>query len=268
MAAWKNAETKGGLDCEYRIRRASNGEYIWHHSRALPAGDDGTDWLGTCTDVQQLKELQTDQEVMVAELQHRTRNIIAVIRSLSAKTLDSSATLAEFSEAFGHRLAAVARVQGLLSRLGEHERVTFDTLLEVELAAHAGDRDRIKLEGPKGIRLRSRAIQTFALALHELATNAIKYGALAAPRGQLAIRWRLEDTASASPILFVEWVESGVENMPTDGAPARGSGYGRELIERALPYQLKATTTYEMGADGVRCSIRAPIAFHGGNDEG
>jgi PAS domain S-box-containing protein len=260
--AWKAAETRGGLDWEYRIRRVSDGEYIWHHSRSLPSGDGKTEWLGTCTDVQQLKELQSSQEVMLAELQHRTRNLIAVIRSLSSKTMTSSTTLDEFADAFGHRLASVARVQGLLSRLGEAERVTFDELLDAELSAHVSDRKRITLDGPSGIRLRSRAIQTFALALHELATNAVKYGALATESGHLTIRWRLERIDGGSPpALAMEWVESGVNDMPAADAPAQGSGYERELIERALPYQLKAKTTYQMGADGVRCTIIAPIAF-------
>ncbi|WP_245441786.1 PAS domain S-box protein [Rhizobium leguminosarum] len=261
-AAWREAEAKGGLQCEYRIRRASDGEYIWHHSRSLPGSGLGLEWLGTCTDVQQLKELQSSQEVMLAELQHRTRNIVAVIRSLSLKTIESSMTLEDFAEAFGHRLSAVARVQSLLSQLGEHERITFDDLLDAELAAHVTDREKITLDGPLGIRLRSRAIQTFALALHELATNAVKYGALASPQGGLTIRWRLEDeSGGGSPALLLEWVETGVDNMPSADAPAQGSGYGRELIERALPYQLKAKTTYEMGAGGIRCTILAPIAL-------
>ncbi|EJB02159.1 PAS domain S-box [Rhizobium leguminosarum bv. trifolii WSM597] len=261
-AAWRGAEAKGGLDCEYRIRRASDGEYVWHHSRSLPGSGLGVEWLGTCTDVQELKELQSSQEIMLAELQHRTRNIVAVIRSLLLKTIESSLTLEDFGEAFGNRLGAVARVQSLLAHLGDYDRITFDDLLEAELAAHVSDREKIKLDGPPGIRLRSRAVQTFALALHELATNAVKYGALASPQGCLTIRWRLENGYNGeTPALLLEWVETGVENMPAADAPAQGSGYGRELIERALPYQLKAKTTYEMGADGIRCTILAPIAF-------
>ncbi|MCJ8517424.1 two-component sensor histidine kinase [Pseudorhizobium tarimense] len=110
------------------------------------------------------------------------------------------------------------------------------------------------------MRLRSRAIQTFALALHELATNAVKYGALSAPEGHLTIRWRIEHEGDA-PLLSLEWLETGVDDMPAVDAAPLGSGYGRELIERALPYQLKARTTYEMGEDGIRCTIRAPITF-------
>jgi PAS domain S-box-containing protein len=262
MARWKDAEVDGGLDCEYRVQRASDGAFVWHHSRSLPANGNSSEWLGTCTNIEKLKELQSNQEIILAELQHRTRNLIAVIRSLSSRTLETSTTLEDFAENFGHRLASVARVQGLLSRLSDLERVTFGALLDAELGAHVATRENITLDGRPGIRLRSRAIQTFALALHELATNALKYGALSVSTGHLTIRWHLEQPQDgAFPNLFMEWVETGVENMPADDAPSRGSGYGRELIERALPYQLKAETTYELGPEGVRCSIRAPIAF-------
>ena len=81
------------------------------------------------------------------------------------------------------------------------------------------------------------------------------------------MRWWVEPaTAADPPLLCVEWRESGVD-MPQVGAPARGSGYGRELIERALPYQLGAETTYELGADGARCTIKMPIAREVGHVE-
>ena len=101
-------------------------------------------------------------------------------------------------------------------------------------------------------------MQTFALALHELATNATKYGALAQREGRLVVRWRRARLAGG-PGLRVEWTEGGVA-MPALGAAPQGGGYGRELIERALPYQLGAETTYEMAADGVRCTITLPLS--------
>jgi two-component sensor histidine kinase len=122
----------------------------------------------------------------------------------------------------------------------------------------------VSLEGPAGVPLRSGTVQTLALALHELATNAVKYGALQSPGGHLAVRWHVEEPAGTDPPrLDVLWLESGVA-MPRFGTPAR-RGYGRELIERALPYQLNAKTTYELGADGVRCTIAVPISR--ANDE-
>jgi two-component system CheB/CheR fusion protein len=95
--------------------------------------------------------------------------------------------------------------------------------------------------------------------LHELATNAVKYGALSRPEGQLDIWWNVEKNGTEHPQLHVEWRESGVADMPDPGASPQGSGYGRELIERALPFQLGARTRYSFAQDGVHCSIDMPV---------
>ena len=103
-------------------------------------------------------------------------------------------------------------------------------------------------------------MQTFALGLHELATNAVKYGALSRPEGRLLVRWSLVNGPTGDWRLRVEWHESGVPvSSPSDGSPLR-QGYGRELIERALPYQLGAETSYELTPEGVRCTITLPIS--------
>ncbi len=262
IRAWELALPHGMLDVEYRVRRASDGAYLWHHTRSVPVRDEAggvIEWLGTTTDVQVLKELQERQAVLVAELQHRTRNLMGVVRSLSDKTARLSADLPDFRVRFRDRLDALARVQGLLSRLNDVDRVTFDDLIRTELEAMDGSADRVILEGPSGIRLRSSTVQTLAMALHELATNAVKYGALKQPQGQLAIRWSLDRSSEdGKPWLHVDWRESGVE-MPS-ASSAHGSGQGRELIERALPYQLGATTTYTLGRDGVHCTITIPVS--------
>jgi two-component sensor histidine kinase len=115
--------------------------------------------------------------------------------------------------------------------------------------------------------LPSRAVQTFALALHELATNATKYGAWASTEGHLDVSWALAGEAEGR-WLTVEWKESGVRTMPNPNDAPRGGGYGRELIERALPYQLGARTQYRLEADGVRCSIELPVASDTAPDGG
>ena len=267
MQAWMKARSNGKLDVEYRVRRASDGAYLWHHTRSVPVqAEDGhiTEWLGTTTVVQQLKELQERQAVLVAELQHRTRDLMGVVRSMSDKTARASADLPDFRNRFRERLNALARVQGLLSRLNDHDRVTFDELVRTELSAMDGSSDRVLLDGPDGVRLRSSTVQTLAMALHELATNAVKYGALGQPDGHLAIRWWLEHSAAdGEPMLHIDWRETGVV-MPDDWA-SRRSGQGRELIERALPYQLSARTAYALGPDGVHCTIAIPVS--GSNQE-
>ncbi len=216
--------------------------------------------IGTVQDVTERREWQERQQVLVAELQHRTRNLIGVVRSMVDKIGRSSADFPDFRARFRDRLEALARAQGLLSRLGDHDRVTFDELVSSEMAAMNGSADHVTLDGPKGVRLRSSMVQTLAMALHELATNAIKYGALGQPHGRLAITWSVEPQGPGNqPWLHVDWRESGVA-MPPFGEKPRGGGQGRELIERALPYQLSAKTTYVLGADGVHCAISIPIS--------
>ncbi len=254
------------IEQEFQIRRASDGALRWVHNTDFPLRNAAgkVRWVaGLGADITDVKEATDRQGVLVAELQHRTRNLIAVVRSLSDRTLGEAASLDDFGKRFRPRLAALSRVQGLLSHLAVGERVTFKELLCSELAAHGatdGLSNKLTLEGPADVPLRSATVQTFALALHELATNAVKYGALAAPDGHLTVRWRVEAASGADPPrLHVEWREAGVV-MPHVGAAPRGGGYGRELIERALPYQLKAKTSYELGTDGVRCTIAVPIS--------
>jgi two-component sensor histidine kinase len=268
--AWSEAERTGRLDLEGRICRASTEEYHWFQTRALPVRDESgsiIEWLGTSTDIHDLRELQQRQQVLVAELQHRTRNLMGVVRSMSEKTARASVDLPDFRARFRDRLAALSRVQGLLSRLNDHDRVTFDELIDAELTALNGTAERVRLRGPAGVRLRSSTVQTLALALHELATNAAKYGALGQPEGLLEIAWSLEPNgAGNAPWLHIDWRESQVV-MPAAATRSAGGGQGRELIERALPYQLSARTTFELGPDGVHCTISLPVSASAGVEE-
>ena len=106
------------------------------------------------------------------------------------------------------------------------------------------------------MRLRSATVQTLALALHELAANALRHGALSRPAGRLAVEWRTETRAHGAEWLLVLWQESGVA-LPPPGP----SGYGREVIERALPYQLDARVTLDFAPDGLRCRVELPLDF-------
>lgn len=261
--AWEEAFERGSFEVEARIFYAAADEYRWFQTRAKPVRDDRgaiTEWLGTSTDIHGMRELQERQQVLVAELQHRTRNLMGVVRSMSEKTVRASADLPDFRDRFRDRLEALSRVQGLLSRLNEHDRVTFDELIGAELKALDGTAERVDLQGPAGVRLRSSTVQTLAMAIHELATNAVKYGALGQPGGRLRLQWSLEQNgAGGAPWLHIDWHESGV-SMPNAGSTPMGGGQGRELIERALPYQLKAKTTFELGSDGVHCTISLPVS--------
>jgi two-component sensor histidine kinase len=209
------------------------------------------------TDIHDLRDLQSRQHVLMAELQHRTRNLLSVVQAIANQTIRSSTSLEGFGAQFGSRLRALSRVQSLLARV-EDQGIDLHTLVNAELAAHSevkSDSSKIMVGGP-AVRLPSTAAQALGLALHELATNAVKYGALAQPSGKLEVTWEMtakEPTAEVA----LQWRESGV-SMPAVG-PLKRKGYGSELIERALPYQLSAKTQLEFGPDGVRCLIAVPV---------
>ena len=261
--AWSHAVEHGRLEVEYRLRRQQDGLYRWFQTRAVPVRDKAgiiIEWLGTSTDVHDIRELRERQQVLVAELQHRTRNLLGLVHSMADKTARASVDLADFRGRFRDRLEALSRTQGLLSKLNDLDRVTFDDLIGTELAAMDGGADRVTLNGPRGVRLRSSTVQTLAMALHELATNAIKYGALGQASGRLAIAWAFEVSGAGNrPWLHIDWREIGV-TMPSPGSAPNGTGQGRELIEKALPYQLGAKTTYIFGLDGVHCTISIPVS--------
>ncbi|HEY8612334.1 MAG TPA: GAF domain-containing protein [Roseomonas sp.] len=256
----------------FRIERPSDGDVRWVHDTDFPLLDEAGRVQrigGIGHDVTEEKGIAGRLDVLVAELQHRTRNIVAVVRAIANKTLASSSSLSDFGNRFQTRLEALSRVNGLLSRLESSDRIAFDELIRAELAAHgvldgAGSGPKVTLKGPPKVHLRSSTVQTLALALHELATNALKYGALGKPEGELSISWHVVRGPDGERRLRVEWEERGLAVPPaTESGPRRG--YGRELIERALPYQLEAKTRYELSPEGVRCSISLPISTRTGS---
>ncbi len=261
---WAGAIERGEYHADYRVRHAAEQRYRWFQARATPVRDNAGDiveWLGTSTDVDDLRQLQNRQQVLVAELQHRTFNLMGMVRSTADATIRSSASLEEFRPKFRDRVAALARVQRLLSRVTDDDRVSFDVLIRGELEAVGAlqsDETRVVLEGPLGVALRSSTVQTFAMALHELTTNAVKYGALNQPDASLSVRWEVKDGEDGQPWLHMDWRETGVPMPPANGQ--HGTGQGRTLIEEALPYQLSAKTSYILTAGGVHCSIALPVS--------
>lgn len=257
--AWSDALKKGEYYVEHRVRRGSDGEYRWHQTRAKPfaSAAAASDWVGTMTDIHELRGLQERQQVLMAELQHRTRNLLAVVQSIARRTVRSSSSVEEFGIEFDSRLRALGRVQTLIARVDD-QAIDLHTLVTAELTAHGEggmESGKIKIVGPPVV-LPAIGAQALGLALHELATNAVKYGALRHPAGKLVVTWNLEG-GEISPRVTLEWVESGVA-MPASRAPAR-KGFGSELIERALPHQLRAKTKLDFTQDGIRCAIEVPV---------
>ncbi|MEG9524498.1 MAG: PAS domain S-box protein [Hyphomicrobiales bacterium] len=240
---------------EFRLVSPSEAEPRWVESTAFPLFDDAGRVQrlgGIAKDVTERKQNAARLEVLVEELQHRSRNLLGVITAVASKTLEPSSSV----QTFETRLKALSRAQGLLSQFGS-DTVEIGTLVRAELAAHIeAEPAKIAVSGPK-VHLTVRQVQNFALALHELATNAVKYGALKSGTGQLAVAWTVKRDQKNRRWLALTWAESGVIMLP-EAATRRG--YGRQLIENALSYALRAKTKFEFGADGVRCRIELPLA--------
>jgi PAS domain S-box-containing protein len=265
VEAWHAAQEVGEYYIEHRIRRATDGEFRWHQTRARSIGSDeetAGSWVGTSTDVHDMRSLQDRQVVLLAELQHRTRNLLAVVQSIARQTLRASPSLETFETQFAERLSALGRVQSLLAR-ANHQPINLRELVHAELAAHGDGRSemgKVTIEGPPAA-VSAGAAQALSLAIHELATNAVKYGALSRDSGRLTVTWQIERAETRAIVL--DWRESGVAIQA--GEPKR-RGYGSELIERAIPYQLKARTRLEFGTHGVHCQIAVPVT-EGVNDD-
>ncbi len=234
--------------------RKDGGEYVVEWLITAVRDEQGRvrHWVAAQRDVTERRRMQARQTVLMAELQHRTRNLLAVVRSIADRTLGRGPALVEY----GARLAALGRVQGLLSGSKQDWSVPVAEIVRAELNAHGVGLDgQAHVEGPV-VELSGDQVQVMALALHELATNAMKYGALAQASGRLSVIWRMEQGGCGR--LVIDWHESGV-SMPV-GPPAQ-RGFGTELITAALPYQLDAETALEFAPGGVRCRIVLPVGM-------
>ena len=189
-------------------------------------------------------------ERMVRELDHRVKNTIALVESVADHTLRSVATLEQFRASFGRRLRALAQLHSALAER-EWEDVDIGRLIEFLTGPH--EREHICVQGPPFL-LPPSWVRPLGLGLHELLTNAVKFGALSMVDGRVTLSWCVEQAGPASE-LCIEWVEHG---GPPVGPPSR-RGFGRTLVEEGLRYELGAEARLEFPKSGFRCNIAIPI---------
>lgn len=193
--------------------------------------------------------------VLVAELQHRVRNILTVVRSVFTRTVEAGGESDSLSDHFRGRLDALARTQVIVTQTAAGT-ADLENLIRDELMS-VGVRDgaHVRIAGPDVI-LNSRLAESLGLAIHELTTNALKYGALRGNGARLDIGWTVGPDADGRPRLDLQWEE---QDVPAIALQPAHDGFGRELIEDALPYRLGAKTRLEFRGGGVRCSISVPL---------
>jgi two-component sensor histidine kinase len=197
------------------------------------------------------RHAEGQQRILLSELNHRMKNSFAAIRSIAAQTLSHANDEEEFRRAFEGRLAALSSASTLLAT-GDWQAADLRDLVEATLKPFRTDAN-LRLRGPR-VTLASQVALTLGLVLHELATNAAKYGAFALPEGRVEIAWGMQG-APEEPRLILDWTEQG---GPHVAEPER-RGFGRSLIERSVAYELDGSAELTFAPAGVRCHIEMPL---------
>ncbi|MCB8820903.1 PAS domain S-box protein [Microvirga rosea] len=203
---------------------------------------------------QALRDSERHTKLLLAELQHRVRNTLAVMRSITRRTATTSETVEDYAMHLEGRVEAFARTQAMATRAPDAGVDLEEFVRDELLAAAVDENEKARIDGPP-VRLRGKAADSIGLAIHELATNAIKYGALSKDGGRIDVTWGIRG-AEGDRRLRLEWRESGVRIA---SAGPRRRGFGSELIERTLRYELDAETELEFAPGGVRCVIEVPV---------
>ena len=205
-------------------------------------------------DITLRKEAQEHQEFLLNELAHRTKNQLAVIQAMANQTRRHSRSLEEFQESFA------ARIQGLLVATDllvaqEWVGAEIENLVRGQVAAFQPKQAHLVCEGPK-LSVGAEAAQAIGLALHELATNCVKYGAWSKPAGVVTVNWALESESGQPPHLRLSWVERGGPRV----VPSKRQGFGRMVIERMVAQKLDSKVEMEFAKAGFRWTVRVPSA--------
>lgn len=235
---------------EFRVKRP-NGEVRWCLGTAAPSIDASGRVVrisGVTVDITDRKQAEERQTLLAREVDHRAKNALAVVQSIVRLT--RAPTIEEFTTAVEGRIRSLSLAHTILS-LSRWQGADLSGLVEEELAPYrTSDLSRIVASGPN-VSLWPAAAQCLALAVHELITNAAKYGALSTPNGRLTLDW-----STASGDLVVRWIEKGGPPTSSPSSP----GFGMRIIKASIEGQLAGATSFDWSADGVRCELTVPLA--------
>lgn len=229
--------------------RSKDGEYRWFLSRALPIRDEGGQvvrWFGTNTDITERLQAEEQRTLLINELNHRVKNTLATVQSLAMQTLRGSAYAPATQALFNSRLAALSRAHDILT-LENWQGARLRQVVDQALAPFRTE--RIDVGGPDS-RVTPKQALALSIALHELATNAAKYGALSTDAGRIALAWSEE-----GGVLHMNWRESGGPPV----TPPQQTGFGTRLIERSLANDLGGEARILYLPTGVVAQMSTPL---------
>ena len=201
-------------------------------------------------DVTENVEARERQDLLINELNHRVKNTLAIVQSLAAQSFRQVEGGEDARQTFEARLNALAAAHALLTQRSWEDTSLSDTLVSAIAAATGSDRSRVSLDGPD-VPLSPQTAVSLSMIVHELATNAIKYGALSLAGGRVAIDWTVEDDE-----LRLHWAEAGGPPV----TPPAHAGFGTRLIKRGLSVDGRGSVDLKFAPTGVECDIVAGIA--------
>ncbi|NNM73392.1 PAS domain-containing sensor histidine kinase [Enterovirga aerilata] len=246
--------SRGPFRAEVRVFDR-DGKVRWLRCEGVPRRSDSQAFLGytgCAVDITDVKRAEEHQTLLIHELNHRVKNTLATVQSVATQTLRNAATAEAAREALESRLIALSKAHDVLTREnwdGANLQEIVAQALEPYGEHGAG---RLRYRGPE-VRLQPRTALAVAMALQELATNAVKYGALSGPEGEIGVEWSVSNAQPAR--LRLSWVERG---GPEVRPPAR-RGFGSRLIERSLAQELEGEVSMEFRPSGLVCTIDAPL---------
>jgi PAS domain S-box-containing protein len=235
--------------------RAAGGGYRWFLSRAVPIRDEQgaiINWFGTNTDITERHEHEDQMRTVMAELNHRVKNTLAVVSALAGQTIRRSSSLESFSRSFESRLRSIAKAHSLLTS-SEWKGCSLGDIVRNELDSLTIRSPRVTMHGPD-ITLPPKSCLALHMVMHELTTNATKYGALRDEHGHIEISWDLVERAGDRTVRL-EWIET----CPLTVHEERNDGFGSRLIQQSVAYDLQGSVEREFTANGLRCGIEFPL---------
>jgi PAS domain S-box-containing protein len=254
---WYAAATEAKeFSSEYRFRTPDD-RISWLEGSAQAVRDIGgrvTGYIGSIMDITERKRAEAQRELLVAELSHRVKNTLAIVISIARQSFSKTRNNEDAHASFEARIRALAQTH---SRLAEANwsGVSLQTIVLDEVAPYRReDGANVRISGPS-VSLSPKSAVTLGMALHELATNAAKYGALSGKEGSVEVSWELDAPACE---LRISWSEQGGPAV----APPVGSGFGRLLLERALASDLAGRVSLDFARDGLNCLIAIPLDDH------
>jgi len=257
------SRAEGTWNAEYRVLHPLDhlhaGEMRWvaldasiiRDQQGAPVG-----LLGVTRDITDRKRAEEHQHTLNAELDHRVKNVLATVNTISARTMDASSSIHHFVASLDGRIRSMARTHELLSAT-QWQGISVLDLVRRELAPYA-TKGNTEIDGPDVV-LKAQVGQGLGMVLHELATNAAKHGALSTKNGRVSIRWHQRLNDNSRPNLVLDWREIG---GPSVIAPSN-SGFGMSTIRDLIPYEFGGAVDLAFSPAGVQCRLELPAIWLG-----